>query len=68
MGEGRLDHGRDEVARGDVRAKAGSFLARLRYSAAHYFLSTMSRYVSLRKIQLVGAAEIGPLMPKTAIW
>ena len=33
-----------------------------------HFLSTMSRDVFLRKIQLDGAAEIGPLMPKTAIW
>ena len=35
---------------------------------ADHFLSTISRKVSPRKIQLDGAAEIGPLMPKTAIW
>ena len=32
-----------------------------------YFLSTSSTKVSPRKIQLDGAAEIGPLIPKTAI-
>ena len=31
-------------------------------------LSSMSRAVFLRKSQLDGAAEIGPLMAKTAIW
>ena len=34
----------------------------------HHFLSTSSRNVGPRKIQLEGVAEIGPLMPKTAIW
>lgn len=32
-----------------------------------YGFSLISRNVSRRKIQLPGAAEIGPLIPKTAI-
>ena len=42
--------------------------SRTMVQSSFHFLSTISRKVSPRKIQLDGAAEIGPLIPKTAIW
>ena len=49
------------------RTVASSCANDARSRLAH-FLSTSSRNVGPRKIQLVGVSEIGPLMPKMAIW